>query len=512
MTSQENALPRFRVVIDPGRCIKCGRCAVNCTYSVIEFESGQKKPAVTNTANCVACQRCAIFCPTDAISIQEYPVAYAPHPNWTPWHIRGICEQARTGGVLTSGMGNDRTKHVIFDSLLLDACQVTNPSIDALREPVETRTFLGRKPSSLQIREESGKYVMDNLYPNVMLPIPLIVGHMSLGSISYNAYTAILRAVNETGTLFGAGEGGFHQSHTRYKKNTISEVASGRFGVTVDYLDGAAVEIKIGQGAKPGHGGQLPGEKVTGLISETRGIPAGTDALSPNPQHDIYSIEDLKTLIAALHETTGYRIPVGVKVAAVNNIAPISSGIVRAGADFMTIDGFRGGTGAAPRVIRDNAGIPVELAVASVDQHLRDEGIRHRITLIAGGSLRSSSDLIKIIALGADIGMISTAVLIAMGCRMCQQCPRGKCAWGIATGNPALGERIDIGWAQKRVANLLRSWTADLGEVLGAMGIDAVESLVGNRDRLRYIGPSQQGGKDTGRHHTQVHMQRREER
>jgi glutamate synthase domain-containing protein 2 len=400
-----------------------------------------------------------------------------------------------------SGMSNDRTMPVIFDSLLWDACQVTNPSIDALREPVETRTFLGRKPASLRIQEENGKYVMDDIPPNVMLPMPLIVGHMSLGSISYNAYTAILRAVNEVGTLFGTGEGGMHSSHTQYKKNTISEIASGRFGVTTDYLRGAAIEIKIGQGAKPGHGGQLPGEKVTQLISETRGIPLGTDALSPNPQHGIYSIEDLKTLIAALHEATEYEIPVGVKVAAVNNIAPIASGIVRAGADFLTIDGFRGGTGAAPRVIRDNAGIPVELAVASVDQHLRNEGIRHEVTLIAGGSLRCSSDLVKIIALGADVGMISTSVLIAMGCRMCQQCPTGKCAWGIATGDPMLGKRIDIGWAQKRVVNLLHSWTADLDEVLGAMGIDAVESFVGNRDRLRYIGSNPQEAKIMGVSH-----------
>ncbi len=494
-------MPRFKVGIDLDKCIKCGRCAVNCTFGAIGFDREQKKPMVVNTANCVACQRCATFCPADAISIEDYPVTYAPHPNWTPWHIRGISEQARTGGVLTSGMGNDRPYPIIFDSLVWDACQVTNPSIDALREPVETRTFLGRKPKTLTIREENGKYAMDDIYPNVMLPMPLIIGHMSLGSISYNAYTAILRAVSEAGTLFGTGEGGMHSTHQQYKKNTISEVASGRFGVTSDYLRGAAIEIKIGQGAKPGHGGQLPGEKVTQLISDTRGIPLGTDALSPNPQHDIYSIEDLKTLIAALHESTEYTIPVGVKVAAVNNIAPIASGIVRAGADFLTIDGFRGGTGAAPRVIRDNAGIPIELAVASVDQHLRNEGIRHEITLIAGGSLRSSSDLVKIIALGADIGMISSAALIAMGCRMCQQCPTGKCAWGIATGNPMLGKRIDVEWAAQRVKNLLHSWTADLDEVLGAMGIDAVESFVGNRDRLRYIGSNPHEAKILGVQH-----------
>ena len=502
MQAQDRIVPRFKTSIDLDRCTKCGRCSVNCPFGVIEFDREQKKPVVVNTANCVACQRCAVYCPSEAISIAEYPVAYAPHANWTPWHMRAVAEQAKTGGILTSGMGNDRPYPIIFDYLVWDACQVTNPSIDALREPVETRTFLGRKPRNLSIREVDGKYVMDDIYPNVMLSTPLTVGHMSLGSISYNAYTSVLRAVSEAGTLFGTGEGGLHSSHVQYKKNTISEVASGRFGVSPDYLrGGAAIEIKIGQGAKPGHGGQLPGEKVTQLISDTRGIPLGTDALSPNPQHDIYSIEDLKTLIAALHEASEYAVPVGVKVAAVNNIAPIASGIVRAGADFITIDGFRGATGAAPRVIRDNAGIPIELAVASVDQHLRDEGIRHQVTLIAGGSLRSSSDLIKIIALGADIGMISTAVLIAIGCKMCQQCPTGKCAWGIATGNPILGKRVDVAWATKRIVNLLSSWTAELDEVLGTMGIDAVESFVGNRDRLRYIGPNPQEAKILGVQH-----------
>ncbi len=501
MQPRDKIIPRFRTGIDLDKCIKCGKCAINCTYDVIEFEKEQNKPVVVNQANCVACQRCAVFCPSDAIYIEEYPVSYAPHAHWTPYYIRAINEQAKSGGVLIAGMGNDRPYPTIFDYIVLDACQVTNPSIDALREPIETRTFLGRKPKNLNIMEVDGKFMLDDIYPNVMLSTPLIIGHMSLGSISYNTYTSILRAVREVGTLFGTGEGGLHKDHCPYKGNTISEVASGRFGVSPDYLQGAAVEIKIGQGAKPGHGGQLPGEKVTQIISETRGIPLGTDALSPNPQHDIYSIEDIKTLIAALHEATEYNVPIGVKVAAVNNIAPIASGIVRAGADFITIDGFRGGTGAAPRVIRDNTGIPIELAVSSVDQYLRDEGIRHEITLIAGGSLRSASDLIKIIALGADVGMISSAALIAIGCKMCQQCPTGKCSWGIATGNPLLGERVDIKWASKRLVNLLHSWTAEVDEILGTMGIDSVESFVGNRDRLRYIGPNPQEAKILGVKH-----------
>ena len=487
----DRKLPKYKVEIDYDKCIKCGRCATNCTFGAIVYDREQNKPIVKDTSNCVACQRCVTFCPVGAISITPYPVVYPAHGTWTPYHIRAIDEQARTGRVLLAGTGCDRPYPCVFDYLVWDACQVTNPAIDALREPVETRTFLGRKKRTVKIKEiAEGCYDIEDLPPGVMLSTPLLIEHMSLGALSYNAITAMLMAVTEVGTLMGTGEGGLHPNHYKFKKNIIAEVASGRFGVSPDYLNVAAIEIKIGQGAKPGHGGQLPGEKVNKLISETRGIPIGTDALSPNPQHDIYSIEDLKTLIDALHEATEYRIPVGVKIAAVNNVAPIASGIVRAGADFITIDGFRGGTGAAPRVIRDNAGIPIEHAVASVDQHLTEEGIRHKITIVAGGTLRSSSDLIKIIALGADVGMIGTAALIAMGCRVCQQCPTGKCAWGIATTDPVLSQRLDVNWAAQRVANLLRAWTHDLEEVLGTMGIDAVESFVGNRDRLRYIGPN----------------------
>src|SRR3989304_4437597 len=176
------------------------------------------------------------------------------------------------------------------------------------------------------------------------------------------------------------------------------------------------VEIKIGQGAKPGIGGHLPGEKVSAEVAETRMIPTGTDALSPAPHHDIYSIEDLSQLIYALKEATHYEKPVSVKIAAVHNSAAIASGIVRAGADIIAIDGLRGATGAAPKVIRDNVGIPIELAIASVDTRLREEGIRNRVSLIAGGGIRSSSDVVKAIALGADACYIATAALIAMGC------------------------------------------------------------------------------------------------
>jgi glutamate synthase domain-containing protein 2 len=234
----------------------------------------------------------------------------------------------------------------------------------------------------------------------------------------------------------------------------------------------------------------LPGEKVSEEISQTRMIPVGTDALSPAPHHDIYSIEDLKQLIFALKEATRYKKPVGVKISAVHNVAPIASGIVRAGADFVAIDGLRGGTGAAPQVIRDNVGIPIELAIAAVDQRLREEGIRNQASLIAAGGIRSSSDAIKAIALGADAVYIGTAALVAMGCNLCQKCYTGKCNWGIATQDPYLTKRLNPEIGTKRLVNLLNAWSLEIKEMLGGMGINAIESLRGNREQLRGVGLS----------------------
>ena len=222
------------------------------------------------------------------------------------------------------------------------------------------------------------------------------------------------------------------------------QVASGRFGVHPKYLNaGAAVEIKIGQGAKPGIGGHLPGEKVTEHVAKTRMIPEGTDALSPYPQHDIYSIEDLRQLIYALKEATNYTKPISVKIAAVHNAAAIASGMVRAGADIIALDGVRGATGAAPKVIRDNVGIPIELALAQVDTRLRQEGIRNNASVVIAGGIRSSADVVKAIALGADAVYIATAALISMGCTVCQRCYTGKCPWGIATSDPWISKRIN---------------------------------------------------------------------
>jgi glutamate synthase domain-containing protein 2 len=192
-----------------------------------------------------------------------------------------------------------------------------------------------------------------------------------------------------------------------------------------------------------------------------------------------------------LKEATNYTKPICVKIAAVHNSAAIASGMVRAGADIIALDGLRGATGAAPKIIRDNVGIPIELAIASVDARLRDEGIRSQASIIAAGGFRNSGDVLKAVALGADAVYIGTAALIALGCTVCQQCHTGRCAWGICTTDPILSKRVNPDIGARRLVNLLRGWSLEIKDMLGGMGINALESLRGNRLHLRAVGLTQ---------------------
>lgn len=476
---------KFRVSVDHDQCMLCGRCVENCSYNVYRLEDKKIK---INSRNCVACHRCLSQCPRDAIMLEERPCDYRNHPVWTDKIRENIFKQAESGKILLGGMGNALDYPIIFDRLVLDACQVTNPSIDPLREPMELRTYIGKKPRHLDISYNSKGDVelRTKLFKNLQLETPIMIGHMSYGAISLNSHVAMADAVSKVGTFMGTGEGGLHEALYPYQDHMIVQVASGRFGVDVDYLDrGAAIEIKIGQGAKPGIGGHLPGEKVCADVSCTRMIPEGSDAISPAPHHDIYSIEDLKQLVRGLKEATEWKKPVFVKIAAVHNVAAIAAGVARSSADAVVIDGFRGGTGAAPTVFRDHVGIPIETAIAAVDDKLRKQGIRNEVSIIASGGIRQSADVAKVICLGADAVYIGTAALVAMGCRVCGTCYRGLCAWGIATQRPDLVARLNPEEGSRNVVNLIDAWTLELAELMGAAGINSIESLRGNRDRLR---------------------------
>jgi glutamate synthase domain-containing protein 2 len=478
--------PKFLIKRDPDLCIQCKVCVNQCTFDA-QYYDPEDDEVKSRAENCVGCHRCELFCPTQALTIIRNPQEYRENYNWRPEVVEDILKQAETGGLLLTGMGDDKGQRIYWDHLLLNASQVTNPSIDPLREPMELTTWLGRKPDTLELDDKNK--LKTKFAPQVKIEVPVMFAAMSYGAVSLNVHTSLARAATEMGTLWNTGEGGLHPSLYKYGQNTIVQVASGRFGVQADYLNAASVvEIKIGQGAKPGIGGHLPGEKVSPEVSLTRMIPEGTDALSPAPQHDIYSIEDLAQLIHALKEATNYTKPISVKIAAVHNSAAIASGMVRGGADIIVLDGLRGSTGAAPKIIRDNVGIPIELALASVDTRLREEGIRNQASVVVSGGIRNSGDVAKAIALGADAVYIGTAALIALGCHVCQQCHTGKCAWGLCTTDLRLTKRVNPDIGARRLANLLRGWSIELKDILGGLGVNAIESLRGNRLHLRGVG------------------------
>ena len=478
--------PDYEVVRNESRCIACRVCERQCANEVHSFdpETGMMK---ADESKCVNCHRCVSLCPTHALKIVKTDDVYKENANWDVQTINEVYRQANTGGVLLSSMGNPKPYPVFWDKLLINASQVTNPPIDPLREPMETKLYLGSRKAKI-VRGEDG-LLKDTLPPQLKLSVPVMFSAMSYGSISYNAHESLARAAEELGTYYNTGEGGLHKDFYKYGKNTIVQVASGRFGVHKEYLEAAAaIEIKMGQGAKPGIGGHLPGAKITEDVSETRMIPKGIDAISPAPHHDIYSIEDLKQLVDSLKEATEYKKPVIVKIAAVHNAAAIASGIARSGADVIAIDGYRGGTGAAPTRIRDNVGIPIEMALAQLDSRLREEGIRDNVSLVVGGSVRSSADVVKAIALGADACYVGTAALLALGCHLCRSCHTGKCNWGIATQRPDLVKRLNPDLGYKRLVNLVTAWKHEIEEMMGGMGINSLEALKGNRLMLRGIG------------------------
>ncbi|MCI8693400.1 MAG: 4Fe-4S binding protein [Lachnospiraceae bacterium] len=484
--SVEFIYPEFEVIRNENRCIACRVCERQCANEVHSYDE-EHKIMKCDESKCVNCQRCVSLCPTRALKIVKSDCTLRENANWSNDTIKEIYKQANSGGVLLSSMGNPKPLPVYWDNILINASQVTNPSIDPLREPMETRVYLGKKPRTVS-RTEDGKLDC-KLPPQLELSMPVIFSAMSYGSISYNAHKSLALAATELGILYNTGEGGLHEDFYCYGENTIVQVASGRFGVHEGYLNaGAAIEIKMGQGAKPGIGGHLPSTKIVGDVSRTRMIPEGSDAISPAPHHDIYSIEDLRQLVFSLKEATEYKKPVIVKVAAVHNIAAIASGIARSGADIIAIDGFRGGTGAAPTRIRDNVGIPIELALACVDQRLRDEGIRSNVSLVVGGSIRSAADVVKAVAFGADACYVATAALLALGCHLCRTCQSGKCNWGIATQRPELVKRLNPETGSERLIHLMTAWKHEIKELMGGMGINSIEALRGNRLMLRGIG------------------------
>ncbi|TQS70301.1 glutamate synthase large subunit [Rhodobacteraceae bacterium] len=314
---------------------------------------------------------------------------------------------------------------------------------------------------------------------------------MSLGALSPEAHKLLNVAMNRIGAKSDSGEGGEDPAHFVPEPNgdnpsaKIKQVASGRFGVTAEYLNHCEeLEIKVAQGAKPGEGGQLPGMKVTDLIARLRHSTKGVTLISPPPHHDIYSIEDLAQLIYDLKQINP-RVKVTVKLVASSGVGTIAAGVAKAKADTILISGHNGGTGASPATSIKYAGLPWEMGLTEAHQVLAMNNLRERVTLRTDGGLRTGRDILMAAMMGAEEYGIGTAALIAMGCIMVRQCQSNTCPVGVCTQDPDL--RAKFTGSADKVVNLITFYAQEVRELLASIGARSMDEIIGRADLLAQV-------------------------
>ena len=358
-------------------CKNCYSCYVNCPHDVYEVINDE--PMAVHQERCVGCRICEGMCPTNAIYIQSMPDE--TRGVWDASTISEIRRKTQTGNYKVRGCG--ATRHIpTFDDLSILPAQVSRPPIDSYREPCNTKVTLGARFAENPIE----------------IGTPIMIGAMSFGAVSKETKLAFARGATLANTIANTGEGGMLPEERKYADKLIAQYASGRFGVSAEYLNNAdAVEIKIGQGAKSGMGGHLLAHKVTAEVAKIRNIPEGVDALSPARHMDIVGPEDLAMKISQLRDITDWKVPIIVKFTAgrVKEDVKIAA---KAGADIIVIDGMQGGTGAAPDVIVEHSGIPTIEAIVKADEALKEVNLRSEVNLVAAGGIRSGADVAKAIA------------------------------------------------------------------------------------------------------------------
>jgi glutamate synthase (NADPH/NADH) large chain len=310
---------------------------------------------------------------------------------------------------------------------------------------------------------------------------------MSLGALSPEAHEALAIAMNRLGGRSNSGEGGEDPARYGTEKNSkIKQVASGRFGVTPEYLINAEVlQIKIAQGAKPGEGGQLPGHKVNEMIARLRFARAGVGLISPPPHHDIYSIEDLAQLIFDLKQVNPSAL-VSVKLVAEPGVGTVAAGVAKAYADLITISGYDGGTGASPLSSIKYAGTPWELGLAETHQTLRANELRHRVRLQTDGGLKTGLDVIKAALIGAESFGFGTAPMVALGCKYLRICHLNNCATGVATQHNVLRAKFFLGLPEM-VVNYFRFVALECREIMASMGVRSLADIIGHTELLEVL-------------------------
>jgi glutamate synthase domain-containing protein 2/ferredoxin len=475
----KHQVPKYRVTRSDA-CINCGMCAKSCQYGVHERIEGHNRIRPPIDYKCIGyeCRKndefyCVYTCPRKALSLSLNPMYETLGDcRWTSDMIVATWIMAETGYPpertdIDYQMGNSGGG---FDKLRLKFPE-NPPKVE--RDAISTDLRLNRR--------NDGR-------ADVVISTPVYGGGMSFGSVSLSTMLSKARCASIWNTFTCTGEGGYPEMLHPYDDHVITQVATGLFGVREETIQRSKiVEFKYAQGAKPGLGGHLLGEKNTESVARMREAVQGASLFSPFPFHSVYSIEDHKKHIDWVKQMNPKAL-VSVKVSTPNDVDMVAVGSYYAGAHIIHIDGGYGGTGAAPDIAKKNIAMPIEYAIPRVHSFLKDEGARDVVTLIASGGIRSAHDLVKALCLGADGAVIGTAELIALECVRCGNCESGRgCARGIASTDSELADLFDDEWATQRLVNLYHAWNVQLVDILQKFGMKSVTELVGRTDLLEHV-------------------------
>lgn len=321
----------------------------------------------------------------------------------------------------------------------------------------------------------------------IEIPVPWYGGGMSFGSVSEQVMLARTTAAKEWSTFSSTGEGGYPESLVPLKDHIITQIATGMFGVREETIQNSPIlEFKYAQGAKPGLGGHLLGDKITVTVAKMRESVPWVSLFSPFPFHSVYSVEDHKKHVDWV-KTINPEALVSVKVSTPTDVDMVAVGSYYAGANIIHLDGSYGGTGAAPEIAKKNIAMPIEFAIPKVHKYLLNENIRDEIIVMASGGIRSAYDIAKAIALGADGVILGTSELVALSCTRCSNCERGRgCPFGLTTTDPELSLLIDPETGARRIGNLYQSFAWQLRSILQRLGLQNIRQLRGRTDLLFY--------------------------
>ncbi len=441
-------------------CIDCLKCVDVCPRNNLTDYRGI--PAQAKINSCTGCGYCTMSCPSG--SIYHVTLSKDYWGSWNPQLRNQTWQMAKTGKYVVEGKGSDRA-FLNWDNLIFLPGQLARPPL-LDNEPVDTSVVIGpraKKPITLQT--------------------PIMIGAMSFGSMSIEAKTALAIGATTAGSISNTGEGGMHPEERKHAHFLTLQYSTGRFGVASDDLKRAdMIEIKLGQGAKPGLGGHLLADKITPEIARVRNLiepgarfRPGENAISPSRHLDIQDMAGWKKRVAELRDVTG-GVPIAMKIAG-GQVERDLELLLQADPDVIVVDGGEGGTGAAPTIAKDHAGLPLVYLLKRTLAFLEQKGVRDRYTVIAAGGLKGPADFAKALALGADAVYSAGWLKFGLGCVYCRCCETGKCPTGITTQDPTLRKRLVVEQRGQEVANLLKVGTNELAKLCRMCGVDSVHKL-----------------------------------